>query len=189
MLLESRPATIQNSASPSLSADRTALRGKLSKTPWLLLKRPARVVFCTQNTSFIISRSSRSSTLLQLFFPKMRSLCDRPYDGAAKYKGLLGLVLPAALTHSQGTSISFSELPEPRTSPCGRCLALAGLKAELLGVSPQEIGHPQDEETPADSTSLEAEFAGACDSAHLGAAEPDGEDRIRTCGRLAPTPI
>jgi len=41
----------------------------------------------------------------------------------------------------------------------------------------------QQEETPADPTSKEAEFAGVCGSVHGDATEPDGEDRIRTCGR------
>ena len=35
---------------------------------------------------------------------------DKPYDGATKYKGLLGFVLPAALTNSQGTSIPYVDL-------------------------------------------------------------------------------
>jgi hypothetical protein len=38
------------------------------------------------------------------------TLSDRPYDGATQYKGLLGFVLPAALTNSQGTSIPYVDL-------------------------------------------------------------------------------
>jgi Dockerin type I domain len=38
------------------------------------------------------------------------TLSAKPYDGATKYKGLLGFVLPAALTNSQGTAIPYVEL-------------------------------------------------------------------------------
>ncbi len=38
------------------------------------------------------------------------TLSGKPYDGATTYKGLLGFVLPAALTNSQGTSIPYVDL-------------------------------------------------------------------------------
>jgi integrase len=48
---------------------------------------------------------------------------------------------------------------------------------------------PHQQETPADSTCDKAEFTGVCDVVQFSAPSTNGEDRIRTCGRLAPTPI